>query len=255
MLLLISPAKSLDTEISSDWKNYTLPQYLGEAEKLRNILKSFSPMKIGKLMKISDKLAQENYERYQEWQLEHTLKNAKPALFLFQGDVYRGLSAQDFSDDELQFAQNHLRILSGFYGLLRPLDLTQPYRLEMGTKLENSKGKNLYQFWGTTLAENINQVLDNQTKKVVLNLASNEYFKAIGTKNIRHRIITPVFKDFKNGNYKVISVYAKKARGLITRFIIQNRITEPNDLQGFDLESYRFNPDHTKGDTWVFTRN
>ncbi len=252
MILVISPAKTLN--IQPQHQKYTLPQYLSEADTLISILRKFSPAEIGNLMKISANLAQENYVRYQNWDENHTLENAKIASLLFRGDVYQGLQADTFSEQDFEFAQSHLRILSGLYGVLRPLDLVHPYRLEMGTKLTHPHGKNLYEFWGQLLAENINQELDNQRDKVLVHLASYEYFKAIGTKNIRHQIITPVFKDFKNGEYKTISFYAKKARGMMASFVIKNRITKPEELKAFDTGGYQYNPKHSTENEWLFLR-
>jgi cytoplasmic iron level regulating protein YaaA (DUF328/UPF0246 family) len=192
--------------------------------------------------------------RYQSWEPEHTPDNARPAVLAFKGDVYTGLDAESFSEADFSFAQQHLRILSGLYGVLRPLDLLEPYRLEMGTRLKTASGDNLYQFWGDRITAALNEELKT-SDDVVVNLASNEYFKAVQPKALNARLITPVFKDFKNGQYKIISFYAKKARGLMSRYIIQNRIDAPEAIKAFDLEGYYFSPEQSKGDTWVFLRD
>ncbi len=205
-------------------------------------------------MDLSPELTALNFERYHSWNLPFSQKNAKQAILAFQGDVYRKLKAQTLNEKELDFAQEHLRILSGLYGILRPLDLIQPYRLEMGTKLSVSGNKNLYEFWGRKLAENLLKEMEKQNTKVLINLASNEYFKAIKPKNINIPIITPVFKDFKNGQYKVLFLYAKYARGLMTRFIIKNKIDKPEKLKLFDSEGYAFDSNLSTEKEWVFTR-
>jgi cytoplasmic iron level regulating protein YaaA (DUF328/UPF0246 family) len=206
-------------------------------------------------MKLSDKLASLNVARYQSWVKEHNEANAKQALLAFKGDVYTGLDAESFDEADYQFAQSHLRILSGLYGLLKPMDLMQPYRLEMGTKLQNDAGKNLYSYWGSTITDRLNEELDSNQAPVVVNLASNEYFKSVQAKGLNARLISPEFKDLKNGQYKIISFYAKKARGLMTRYAIKNRIENPEELKQFDLEGYAFNASMSEGDKWVFTRD
>jgi len=206
-------------------------------------------------MGISPKLAQLNFERFINWQLPFSTDNAKQALLAFKGDVYTGLDAYSLNEDELQTAQNDLRILSGLYGVLKPLDLIQAYRLEMGKKLQTKKGNNLYEFWGDKITKEINKSLIAKNDKYLINLASNEYFKAVVKKKVKAEIITPVFKDFKNGQYKVISFFAKKARGLMTRFIIQNKITDPEHLKAFNSEGYNFNPQLSKNTELVFTRD
>jgi cytoplasmic iron level regulating protein YaaA (DUF328/UPF0246 family) len=203
-------------------------------------------------MKLSDKLAALNMARFQTWQKPFNLENAKQALLAFKGDVYTGLDADTLDVAGLDFAQQHLRILSGLYGVLRPLDLMQAYRLEMGTKFANAKGKDLYQFWGSQLRESIESELKDG---VLINLASNEYFKAVEAKKLKARIITPVFKDWKNGQYKIISFYAKKARGLMSRYIIDHSINDPENIKGFDSEGYRFSPEMSQADEWVFLRD
>jgi cytoplasmic iron level regulating protein YaaA (DUF328/UPF0246 family) len=206
------------------------------------------------LMSISPKLGELNANRFQTWQLPFTPGNAKQALLAFKGDVYTGLDADTFSESDFAFSQKHLRILSGLYGVLKPLDLIQPYRLEMGTKLGNARGPNLYHFWDNKLTESLDKELESDDN-VLINLASNEYFKSVKVKSLKARMITPVFKDMKNGQYKMISFYAKKARGLMSAYIIKNKLEEVESLKGFDSEGYCFNPDMSKGDEWVFTRN
>jgi cytoplasmic iron level regulating protein YaaA (DUF328/UPF0246 family) len=205
-------------------------------------------------MKLSDKLAGLNAARFGEWSLPFTPENARQAVLAFNGDVYSGLDANSFSDDDFNFAQQHFRILSGLYGLLKPLDLMQAYRLEMGTKLDNVRGANLYQFWGDIITKELNEVLVEQGDDVLINLASNEYFKAVNKKSLNATIITPQFKDWKNGQYKMISFYAKKARGLMARYIIQNQIKNIEQVKDFDLAGYQFNTDFSQGNELVFTR-
>lgn len=254
MIIVISPAKTLDFETPPVTQSYSTPRFLDDSCELVEQLKLLEPHDISTLMSISPKLGELNADRFQTWQIPFTPDNAKQALLAFKGDVYTGLDAETFSEDDFEFAQSHLRILSGLYGVLKPLDLIQPYRLEMGTKFKNDRGPNLYHFWGSTLTESLKQELQDDDN-VLVNLASNEYFKSIKAKSLETRMITPVFKDMKNGQYKMISFYAKKARGLMSAYIIKNRITAIEELKGFDLEGYSFNPEMTQGDDWVFTRN
>jgi len=254
MLTVISPAKTLDYNTPPTTDHYTQPEWLDESQRLIDELRTLSVQDVAGLMKLSDKLASLNVARYESWSRPFTPDNAKQALLAFKGDVYTGLDAESLSEADLEFAQQHLRMLSGLYGLLRPLDLMQPYRLEMGTRLGNARGKDLYEFWGTRLTEALNAELSGPDA-VLVNLASNEYFKSIQPKKLDARLITPVFKDWKNGQYKIISFYAKKARGLMARYIIQNHIEDPEQLKGFDLEGYRFDAESSKGDTWVFIRD
>jgi cytoplasmic iron level regulating protein YaaA (DUF328/UPF0246 family) len=205
-------------------------------------------------MGISDKLGVLNYDRYQEWSTPFTEDNAKQAVLAFNGDVYTGLDANSFKADEFKFAQKHLRILSGLYGLLKPLDLMQPYRLEMGTKFANQRGKDLYQFWGETITEALNKQLKSVKSDVLVNLASNEYFKSVKPKLLNAEVITPVFKDWKGDKYKIISFYAKKARGLMAAYIIKNKLTDVEAIKGFDYEGYCFNEGMSSAKEWVFTR-
>lgn len=254
MIAILSPAKNLDFETEVNFPKTTQPQYNEEATELIKVLKTKKSAEIGKLMKISEKLSDLNYERYQNWSAKHTKKNARPAVLTFNGDAYQGLDAQSFNEDELLFAQDHLRILSGLYGLLKPLDLMQAYRLEMGTSLKVKNAKNLYQFWGEKITNQLNKDL-KKAGKVLVNVASNEYFKVLQPKNIDAKIIECQFKDFKNGQYKTIMTYAKKARGMMCRYIIQNEITNPKDLLGFDLDGYEYNASMSKDQNLVFTRN
>ncbi len=255
MLTLVSPAKTLDYESPLSTETHSLPRFTEHSQMLIETLRKLSVQDVADLMKLSDKLASLNVARYESWQPEHTQDNARQAVLAFKGDVYTGLDAASFSENDFSFAQGHLRILSGLYGLLRPLDLLEPYRLEMGTKLSNARGDNLYQFWGDIITEALNDELKASGSDVVVNLASNEYFKAVKPKALHARLITPVFKDLKNGQYKIISFYAKKARGLMTRYMIQNRIEEPEALKNFNLEGYYFSAEESKGDTWVFLRD
>lgn len=253
MKIVLSPAKSLDFKNVPEINNVTQPLFLDESEALVKKLKKYSPKKIGELMSISPKLSDLNYGRFQDWSLPFTEENAKAALYVFTGDAYRGMSSRDFSDEDVVNAQGYLRILSGLYGILKPHDIIQPYRLEMGTKLDYSaKINNLYQYWGDKVTNALNAEMEKD--EVLVNLASNEYFKVINPKKLNHKIITCSFKDEKNGEYKMISVYAKFARGLMTRFIIQNKITETEHLKAFDLERYSYNEAMSTEDNFVFIR-
>ncbi|HEC20032.1 MAG TPA: peroxide stress protein YaaA [Gammaproteobacteria bacterium] len=254
MLIVISPAKTLDYDTPAKTKVSTLPDYLDHSQRLIRQLKGMTPHEIASLMKVSDRIAGLNYERFQAWNKKFTEKNAKQCVLAFKGDVYTGLDAESFSSKDFSFAQQHLRILSGLYGLLRPLDLMQPYRLEMGTKLATDAGKNLYEFWGSTITEGLNGQLKKLKSDSLINLASNEYFKAVRPQELNARIITPAFKEFKNGDYKMIGIYAKKARGLMSRYIIQHQLNDPEDIKAFDEEGYAFNKKLSKADNWVFTR-
>jgi uncharacterized protein len=259
VIILISPAKTLDFETSAPINRFSQPDFLADTEVLVKQLKQLSATEISSLMKISNKLGELNASRYQTWESTFDNTNAKQALLAFQGDVYQGLEAEHFSEEDFDFAQEHLRILSGLYGLLKPLDLIQPYRLEMGTKLthpklQNLKVNNLYEFWHDKLTQTLNQQLVKLNNKTIINLASQEYFQAIQPKLLSANIITPVFKDWKNGKYKIISLYAKKARGMMAAYIIKNRVTNIQKLQNFAEAGYNYNSELSTSETLVFTR-
>ncbi|VXB59710.1 conserved hypothetical protein; family UPF0246 [Pseudomonas sp. 8AS] len=255
MLLVISPAKTLDYDTPPATARFTQPQFLDHAQELIGQLRQMSPQQIGELMHLSDKLAALNVARYGSWHPDFTPANAKQALLAFKGDVYTGLNAEDFSEADFDFAQSHLRMLSGLYGVLRPLDLMQPYRLEMGTKLANARGNNLYDFWGERISGWLNDALAEQGDDVLLNLASNEYFGAVKRKALKARIIDTEFKDLKNGQYKIISFYAKKARGLMARYVIKERLRDPAGLKDFTYAGYRYSAEQSKPDSLVFLRD
>jgi cytoplasmic iron level regulating protein YaaA (DUF328/UPF0246 family) len=254
MLLVISPAKTLDFETAPITKEFTQPEFLKESKKLISELKQLNPAEVSSLMKISDKLGTLNFLRFNDWKTPFNLNNSKQALLAFKGDVYTGIEADTFSNQDLKFAQKHLRILSGLYGVLKPLDLMQAYRLEMGTQFENKRGKDLYEFWGSRITEQINKDLKASKSKYLINLASNEYFKSLQAGDINAEIIVPVFKDFKNGKYKIISFYAKKARGLMSAYIIKNRLKNPEDIKAFDVDGYKFSKSESSANNWVFQR-
>jgi cytoplasmic iron level regulating protein YaaA (DUF328/UPF0246 family) len=255
MLTVISPAKKLDYSTNATGARHSQPGLLDHSSELLKGLKKLSPQDVCGLMGLSDSLGALNYERFQAWSRPFNEGNAKPAILAFKGDVYQGLDAESMTSKQLDWAQDHLRILSGLYGLLRPLDLMQPYRLEMGTKFANERGKDLYQFWGDIITGEINTALAATASPVLLNLASNEYFKSVQQKNIDGRIITPVFMDKKGDKYKIISFYAKKARGLMSAFIIKNKITAVEGIKKFDVDGYVYNEAMSEGDSWVFTRD
>lgn len=255
MLMVISPAKTLDYESPLATTRYTQPALLEKSQQLIEVARDLSPAQIASLMGISDKLAHLNADRFNSWQPEFTPDNARQAILAFKGDVYTGLQAETFSDNDFDFAQQHLRMLSGLYGVLRPLDLMQPYRLEMGIKFASPAGKDLYSFWGELLTDTLNDALAEQGDDVLINLASDEYFKAIKPKKLQAQLIKPVFLDEKNGKYKVISFYAKKARGLMSRYIIQNQLQKPEQLKAFDVDGYAFDTASSNDSEWVFKRS
>ena len=255
MLIVISPAKTLDFETPPTVLSFTIPDLLTDSAELIDELREYEPYRLSELMGISPKLAELNSNRYHAWSLPFTGSNAKQSVLAFKGDVYAGLDADNLSQDDLQYAQDHLRILSGLYGVLKPLDLMQPYRLEMGTKLKTRCGKDLYDFWQDRIHAAINAELVNQEDPVLVNLASNEYFKSVKAGKLQARIITPVFKEKRNGEFKMITFFAKKARGLMSRYIIRNRLADPEDIKGFDLEDYRYNEALSGADRPVFTRS
>ncbi|WP_298397507.1 peroxide stress protein YaaA [uncultured Azonexus sp.] len=254
MLIFLSPAKSLDYKTPPHVSTFSQPVFLDRSQTLIDQLHALSPADIANLMDLSDQLALLNFNRYAEWSQPFTPDNAKQAVLAFDGDVYDGLSAKTLSAADLDFAQQHVRILSGLYGILKPLDLMQPYRLEMGTKFANRSGKDLYAFWGETLLDAINAELDAMPRPVVVNLASEEYFKAAVGRKLKGTLIQPVFEDWKGGKYKIISFFAKKARGLMTRYAVVNRLTAPEGLKDFDSEGYAFAPEASDDKTWVFRR-
>ena len=254
MLMVISPAKSLDYETPPVIDAHTQPDYLKQSKQLITRLKKLAPQQVSQLMDISDNLAALNVARYAEWKPPFTPDNAKQAVLAFNGDVYDGLKATDFNQGEFEYTQRHLRILSGLYGVLKPLDLMQPYRLEMGTRLDTAKAKDLYGFWGGTVTKKLNELLEEQEAPVLVNLASEEYFKVVQPKSVKARIVTPVFEDHKNGQYKIISFFAKKARGMMVRYAVKNNVKSVEDLKDFDYEGYAFTPKASKADTWVFRR-
>lgn len=252
MKLVLSPAKSLDFETKLPITQYTEPQFLKQSERLNKLLKKKSASSLSKLMSISDALGQLNYERNQSWELPFTQHNSRPAAYAFNGDVYRGLDAYTIPQDKIETLQNTVRILSGLYGVLKPTDLIQPYRLEMGTKLPVGAKKNLYEFWKKDITKALNEELDDD--EVFLNLASNEYFKAVDTKALKAPVITANFKDFKNGEYKIISFFAKEARGLMARYVVDTNAKSINDLKGFNYGGYNFSEPMSKANDLVFIR-
>ncbi len=252
MLLLISPAKSFDFESPAHALNSSEPEFKEESTRLIKKMGTFSRKKLGKLMGISPELAALNVDRYQKWTPMPKRENTKQALLAFNGEVFRGLNAKEMSEQDLQFAQNHLRILSGLYGVLRPLDQIQPYRLEMGTKLKYYSYNNLYQFWGDKITKRINE--DMGESNYIVNLASTEYYKSVKEPKLKGKVITPIFKDFSNGSYKVLMTYAKNARGAMANYIIKNRITEPDLMKSFDGNKYAFDPSKSDETNWVFVR-
>lgn len=255
MLALISPAKTLDYESSLPTDQHTQARLLEHSQELIEVASKLSATEISILMSVSEKIANLNVERFRDWQPEFDLSNARQAIFAFKGDVYTGLDAYNLKDHDISYAQEHLRMLSGLYGLLRPLDLMMPYRLEMGTKLANSRGHNLYEFWGHTITELINYDLAAANSELLVNIASDEYYKSVKENKIQAEIIKPVFLDQKNGKYKVISFYAKKARGLMARFIIENQIDRVEDLKGFNTEGYYFDAESSLKGELVFKRD
>lgn len=254
MLILISPAKTLDFESQVNTVFHTIPDHLDKSKQLIAKLKKLKPKQLVQLMNISHKLAQLNFERFQLWDLDHSVENTKQAVFAFKGDVYQGLEIQQFSENDLKYTQDHLRILSGLHGLLRPMDLIQPYRLEMGTPIGANRKKNLYDFWGDSITSLVKQQLTKTNSSILVNLASEEYFKSINTDQLEATVVTPVFKDFKNGTYKFLSIYGKKARGMMARYILKNKIEDVNHLKLFEEEGYFYNEKLSSVLKPVFTR-
>ena len=253
MIVLISPAKSLN-EAPVDYHDHSTPRMLEESQVLIDVLKKKSANSLKKLMGVSDKIAELNAERFRQFETPFTPDNAKPAIFTFSGDVYLGLQAGTFSEEELNFAQHHLRILSGLYGLLKPMDLMQPYRLEMGLPLKNRRKKNLYEFWDTKITELLNQDLEENKDNIVLNLDSQEYFRSIKPGALKGRIVTVNFKENRNGQYKIISFNAKKARGTMARQIILNRLNDPGQLKSLEIDGYLYNDSMSNATEMLFTK-
>ena len=254
MLIVLSPAKSLDYKTPVKVKAPTLPEFVSESAKLIAELKKLSPQEVANLMGLSDQLAALNVGRYRDWSKKFTDENSKPAIYAFNGDVYDGFDVKSLNAKAIDFAQDHVRILSGLYGALRPLDLMQPYRLEMGTSFKNARGKDLYAFWGERVTDSLKCILEKQKRPVLLNLASEEYFKVLQAKNLNCPVISPVFQDGKDGKYKIISFYAKRARGLMARYVVENRITDPADLKGFNLDGYKYVASESKPEKPLFRR-
>jgi len=254
MIIVLSPAKTLYDHSPVQFEKFTQSAFLSEAEKIISVLKKKKPVQLAKLMGISIKLAELNFNRFQAWEPPFNLDNSWQAVLMFNGDVYQGLKAETFSEAEFETAQEKLRILSGVYGLLKPLDLIQPYRLEMGIPISIARKKNLYEFWKTKITAQLNQELAKTNHNTLVNLASKEYFSAIDSKKMKARIVTPSFKELKDGQYQMISFFAKKARGLMSRFIVVNDISDPEEIKAFDLEGYYFNNQLSDDNDWVFTR-
>lgn len=254
MLIVISPAKKLDYQSNSPQQAYTEPAYLEKSANLIKVMKNKTPAEIQSLMGISENLANLNHSRYLNWNKKNTKRNSKPAIYAFMGDVYTGLDAKSLTNHQIRFAQDHLRILSGLYGVLKPLDLIQPHRLEMGTKIKTESGETLYDFWGHAPTSELNQQAKVLKTKHIVNLASNEYFKVINKTALTLEVLTPVFKDKKQDTYKVISFYAKKARGLMAKYIIENEITDPKGIKEFSLAGYKYRSKLSAKNEYVFTR-
>ena len=252
MKIIISPAKSLDFESKATTSLHTQPRFIKHSEKLNKKLKTLSKKKLSELMKISDTLSVLNYDRNQAWKTPFSTENAKQAIYAFTGEVFRGIDVHSLSEEKIPLLQDRLRILSGLYGILKPLDLIQPYRLEMGTKLSIEKTTNLYKFLDNTIAKALNEELEDG--ELLVNLASSEYFKVIPKKILKVSMITPVFKDFKNGEYKIIMTFAKKARGLMVRYIIDHNVTTIDELKNFNVDKYRFSEEMSSENELIFTR-
>lgn len=254
MIIILSPAKTLKMEKAINTNLYTKPLFIKEASALIKELVKYSPPEMEGLMKVNSKLAQQNFIRHIKWEEKHDLSNAKQALLAYDGAVFQGIRSGELSDQQLSFANDHLIILSGLYGALRPLDLIEPYRLEMGTKLKNKRGNDLYSFWSNKLTTHLKKELHKQKDNILIDLASKEYSSVIDMSKINIKVITPVFKDYKNGTHKVITIYAKRARGLMSRFIIENNITFPSELKEFNEEGYSYNEYLSSDVEMVFTR-
>lgn len=254
MIVILSPAKRLNFEMPNIAGDHTIPSFMEESRELVEHLKKYSARKIQKLMNINVTLAESNYERYQNWTPEFNEDVAKPAILAFRGDVFLGMDPQSYEKKDFDFAQDHVRILSGLHGILRPLDLIRPYRLEMGTRMKIGKSKNLYDFWGDKITESILGSKAYQQDETLINLASKEYFSVVKTDSIQGRVIEPAFKEFKNGTYKPVHIFMKRARGMMTSFIVKNKINNPEELKLFNWEGYEYNDRQSRKDQWVFTR-
>jgi len=254
MIITLSPSKGQDFDTPTPSKLFTLPEQLDDSQLLINEAKKLDMESVRELMAVSENISTLNVQRFKDWQLPFNTSNAKAALFAFKGDVYSGIEKDKYEDGDLAYAQDHLRILSGLYGALRPMDLIQPYRLEMKTKLENPRGENLYQFWGESITEKLNESLQQQEEKTLVNLASNEYYKSIKPKLIDGRILNVAFKEVKDGKSRILAVYAKKARGMMTDFILRNRIEHAEDIKDFGTANYKFSASESSDDNWVFAR-
>lgn len=254
MIITLSPSKGQDFDTPTPSKIYTLPDQLDDSQLLINEAKKLDMESVRELMDVSENISNLNVQRFQDWQLPFNTDNAKAALFAFKGDVYSGIEKDQYSDGDLEYAQEHLRILSGLYGALRPMDLIQPYRLEMKTRLENPRGENLYQFWGERITEKLNETLKQQKEKTLINLASNEYYKSVKPKLIDGRILNISFKEVKEGKSRILAVYAKKARGMMADFILRNRIEHAEDVKDFGTADYKFSVDESTENNWVFSR-
>ncbi|MGK0271757.1 MAG: cytoplasmic iron level regulating protein YaaA (DUF328/UPF0246 family) [Cocleimonas sp.] len=254
MIITLSPSKGQDFDTATPSKLFTVPEQLEESQMLINEAKKLDMESVRDLMSVSENISKLNVQRFKDWELPFTINNAKAALFAFKGDVYSGIRKDEYDDDDLAYAQDHLRILSGLYGALRPMDLIQPYRLEMKTKLPNPRGDNLYQFWGVQITDKLNESLQQQEEKTLVNLASNEYYKSVKPKLIDGRILNVSFKEEKDGKSRILAVYAKKARGMMTDFILRNRIEHAEDIKDFGTANYKFSKSESTDDNWVFTR-
>ena len=255
MIAVLSPAKTLDYDSELPIETYTEPDFLDEAGELVHILKDYDVDDLEDLMSISEKLAILNHGRYESFETPFSPSNSRPAIFAFKGDVYRDLELDDYDENDFDYLQDHVRILSGLYGVLRPLDLMQPYRLEMGTRLKNPRGDRLYAFWGSKIAENLNEALEKQGDEIIVNLASNEYWKSVDQSTLEGRVIKVDFLDEKKGKYKIVSFYAKRARGYMTNFMVQNHCKTVDDLKAFDVDGYYFSEERSEGDNLVFLRD
>ncbi|MFZ6747677.1 peroxide stress protein YaaA [Undibacterium sp. Ren11W] len=254
MLIVLSPAKSLNFETIRQNKKNTIPQFLDDASELIHVAKNLTPIQLQSMMAVSPSLAQLNVDRFSSWEREHSSLNSKQAVYAFNGDVYEGLDITSLKSKALDYLQDHLNILSGLYGVLRPFDLMQAYRLEMGSRLENQRGRNLYAFWGAKVTNNLNEKFKKQKNKILINLASEEYFKVVKPALLEAATITPIFRDYKNGKYKIISFYAKRARGMMARYCAQQGISQAEDLMGFDSEGYAYCQEESDSHRWVFQR-